>query len=72
MATERVRLYCPKCMEQIKLDAGTLTRETTVVCAYCQASTKAGDLATSAGKTFAEYAFDRARADVTFSGRLWS
>ena len=72
MANERVRLYCPKCMEQIRLDASTLTPESTVVCAYCQASTKAGALATSAGKTFAQYAFDRARADVTISGRLWS
>jgi hypothetical protein len=68
---ERVRLYCPKCLDQIKFDAGKLTPDSTVVCAYCCASIKAGDLTTAGGQTFAQYAFGRARADVTFSGRLW-
>ena len=64
----KIRLYCPKCLDEVKLSAASLTPETPVACGTCNATLKAGELSTSKGQSFTRYAMERARIDITFSG----
>jgi hypothetical protein len=72
MAYEKLRLFCPKCLDALKLDSVKLKPDSTVACDSCKAVLKAGDLSTSTGHSFTRYALEHARADITFSGSsLW-
>lgn len=69
---EKIRLYCPKCLDALKLDPAKLKPDSPVVCEACKAVLRAGDLSTSTGHNFTRYAMEHARADITFSGSsLW-
>jgi hypothetical protein len=69
MTFAKIRLYCPKCLDEVKLDAGKLSPDNPVSCGSCKASLKAGELSTSQGQSFTKYALQRARVDITLSGQ---
>lgn len=68
MTAAKLRLYCPKCLDEVKLNAASLTPDNPVQCRVCKASLKAGELTTSKGQSFTRYAMERARIDITFRG----